>query len=199
MSETNETTNVIHDEGTVRSHIKMLADLENSTKSAHKRIDALLSISDSIQKLVIDFTKLVSTVEQQGRDLSVAVGLLTKHDERMDDLEEKMGTKETVSRLHLRLDEVEKEYLAKIESLVKESASKTLLLEKTYSDNIRKLEERVVLVENKEKNDVYEGWKSMKKTMFLAAVGMGSALLLLGLGVIWLIIKNGAAVLPIIS
>jgi hypothetical protein len=91
-----------HDE-LVIPHSEALKTLEASTKSAHLRIDAILSIADSLQKLVIDFNKLVSTVEQQGKDITKIVDSLTKHDDRMNVLEDRMETKDTVQKLQDRI------------------------------------------------------------------------------------------------
>lgn len=91
----------------VISHTKSLERIDASTKSAHLRIDALLKISEAIQSLVIDFNKLASTVEQQGKDLTKIVGSLNKHDERMDNLEERMETKDTVQKLQDRVTDLE--------------------------------------------------------------------------------------------
>jgi len=169
-----------HDEMMVHDHIKKFADLEASTKSAHKRIDALLIIGESIQKLVIDFNKLVSTVEQQGRDITQVVGFLAKQEERMDNMEQQMSDKNTVVRLHDRLDLAEKEYKLHLEQM-----------EKTNEGHIQLLTERVRGVENKDKDEVYNQWKSMKKYVLGGAVAIGTALLLIGLGIVWMVIQTG--------
>ena len=88
-------------------HTEAIQRIEASTKSAHLRIDALLVIAESVQKLVIDFNKLVSTVEQQGRDITKIVDSLTKHDDRMDVLEDRMETKDTVQKLQDRVTSLE--------------------------------------------------------------------------------------------
>jgi hypothetical protein len=169
-----------HDEVMIYSHIKQLADLESSTKSAHKRIDALLVISDSIQSLVIDFNKLVSTVEQQGKDITQVVSFFAKQEERVDHMEQQMSDKNTVERLHDRLDLTEKEYKLHLEQV-----------EKTNEGHILLLSERVRMVENKDKDEVYNQWKSMKKYILGGAVAIGTALLLIGLGIVWMVIQTG--------
>lgn len=94
-------------EEVILPHSELLQRLEASTKSAHLRIDAFMSVANSVQELTINFTKLVSSIEQQGRDLTTMVRTLERHENKIESIEDKMETKDTVARLHGKVEEIQ--------------------------------------------------------------------------------------------
>ena len=96
------------DEEMVLSHIALLATIDARSKSNTKRLDSLDRLVDSIHELTISFTKLVVNVEQQSRDLTVMVKTLESHERKIESIEDKMETKDTVSILQGRVEEMKK-------------------------------------------------------------------------------------------
>ena len=96
------------DEEMLLSHIALLATIEARSKSNTKRLDSLDRLVGSIHELTIGFTKLVVNVEQQSKDLTVMVRTLERHESKIESIEDKMETKDTVSRLHGRVEEMKK-------------------------------------------------------------------------------------------
>ncbi len=89
----------IHDE-MVYDHIKIITEIESRSKSNTKRLDAM-------ENLVEAFNKLANSFTSQAKDLSIMVKTLERHEEQIDHIQAKMETKETVSRLHERIDSLE--------------------------------------------------------------------------------------------
>ena len=94
------------DEEMVLSHTALLATIDARSKSNTKRLDSLDRLVGSIHELTIGFTKLVVNVEQQSKDLTIMVRTLESHKSKIESIEDKMETKDTVSRLHGRVEEM---------------------------------------------------------------------------------------------
>lgn len=62
----------------------------------------------AVHELSINFTRLLGSVEQQGKDLATMVNTLERHESKIESIEDKMETKDTVSRLHGRVEEMKK-------------------------------------------------------------------------------------------
>ena len=96
------------DEEMVLSHTALLATIDARSKSNTKRLDSQDRLVDSIHELTISFTKLVVNVEQQSKDLTIMVRTLESHKSKIESIEDKMETKDTVSILHGRVEEMKK-------------------------------------------------------------------------------------------
>ena len=94
------------DEEMALSHTALLATIDARSKSNTKRLDSLDLLVGSIHELTIGFTKLVVNVEQQSKDLTIMVRTLESHESKIESIEDKMETKDTVSRLHGRVEEM---------------------------------------------------------------------------------------------
>lgn len=99
---------VEHNEELIRSHTSLLATIDSRSKSNVKRLDTMEHLVTAIHELSINFTSLLGSVEQQGKDLATMVKTLESHEHKIDNLEEKMETKETVSSLQSRVEELNK-------------------------------------------------------------------------------------------
>lgn len=155
------------DEEMVLAHTSLLATIDARSKSNTKRLDSLDRLTSSIHELTIGFTKLVANVEQQSKDLTIMVKTLESHEHKIDSIEEKMETKETVSRLHGKVEEMRK-----------------LMDEKDAAQRERKLSE-------------YEDMKKfIVKTLVGAAVFVVGAIAIFGAVVIMALAKNGTIPIP---
>jgi len=141
-----EGNNHFCDEATVRSHIKILSDLEGSTKSAHKRIDDNVKISSEKFEQINDFINnriseyiiatdkrfeetnrrvsenheiiktiyeingtlqgLLQAIKQQSDQMNVVIQNAKEQEVKIESIEDKMETKESVARLHAAVQEI---------------------------------------------------------------------------------------------
>jgi len=97
-----------HDDELILDHTKLLATIDSRSKSNTKRLDNLDKLTASVQELTVGFTRLVVNVEQQSKDLTIMVKTLERHEQKIEGIEEKMETKETVARLHGKVEELQK-------------------------------------------------------------------------------------------
>jgi DNA repair exonuclease SbcCD ATPase subunit len=91
----------------VHDHIKQIAELVRTSESHEKRLDNVDKLVSSVQEIAIGFTKLVGTVDQQSKDLTIMVRTLERHEDKIEGIEQKMETKDTVARLHGRVEELQ--------------------------------------------------------------------------------------------
>lgn len=156
-----------HDEDLVISHTSLLATIDARSKSNTKRLDDLDKLASSMYELTIGFTKLVANVEQQSRDLTVMVKTLESHEQKIDSIEDKMETKETVARLHGKVEELQ-----------------NLLDDKEDAKREKKLNE-------------YEDMKKfIIKTLVGAAIFIVGAIAMFGIVVLMTLAKTGALPTP---
>lgn len=95
-----------HTEDLTLYHTTLLATIDARSKSNTKRLDSMDKLVSSVQELAIGFTKLLANVEQQSKDLTSMVQTLERHEQKIEGIEEKMETKETVARLHGKVEEL---------------------------------------------------------------------------------------------
>jgi len=144
----------------VHEHIKILAELESRCKSNTTRLNNMDKLVESVHDIVVQITKLVSNVEQQSKDLTIMVHTLERHEEKIDGIEDRMETKDTVSRLHGKIEE--------LHTMVKERD---------------KDKERERLELEKAKNKEFE---DMKK--FITKILIGSGLFVIGSLIVFAIV-----------
>jgi DNA repair ATPase RecN len=84
----------------VREHERRLTEVEASTSSSHKRMDNLEEFKDLMHEMNLN----VGVIAEQIKNMA---GTLLRHEDAIEDIQAKMETKDTVSRLHERVDELE--------------------------------------------------------------------------------------------
>gem|GEM_PF-288011 len=99
------------DESMIRSHIKLISDNESRSKSNTKRLDM-------IERLVDSFNSLSNAFTSQAKDLSIMVKTLERHETQIDQIQDRMETKETVLKLHERIDDLEQKDGKRAEQLI---------------------------------------------------------------------------------
>lgn len=214
-SENGEKTPNIHDEK-YTDHMIRFEKIDSKIDQTNERINALLSfattvekIGESISNLTINFAqvantveqqgkafeKVAATVEQQGKDFSrIAViveqqakdsgkmlALYEKQSEQMQNIQSQMTDKNTIDKMQERLENAEKDYIKHLESL-----------EDKHSADIKEIDKRMTEMEDKPKDELYAQWGKMKSYAIGAVVFIGTGLLLIGLGVMYMIITKGA-------
>jgi len=99
------------DECMIREHIEWIATIDSRSKSNKIRLDAN-------EKLVDVFNSLSNAFTSQAKDLSIMVKTLERHETQIDQIQERMETKETVLKLHERIDDLEKKDGKRAEELI---------------------------------------------------------------------------------
>jgi len=107
-------------EDMVRDHIKAITENTDRSKTNEKDITALQKVIDSIHNMAISITSLAISQEAQTKELGSMVATLKDHERDIDHIKEKMETKETVLRLHGRIDDLEQKDGKKAEELIKQ-------------------------------------------------------------------------------
>jgi len=100
-------TEIIHDQKLVIEHTKMLTEIDSRSRSNTKRLDNIDKLVDVVQGMNINVAVIAEQTKQQGEELRILVKTLKTHEEKIDIIEDKMETKDTVARLHERVDELE--------------------------------------------------------------------------------------------
>lgn len=155
------------DEAMVLAHTSLLATIDGRSKSNSKRLDNFEKLVLSVHELSLGLTKLVISIEQQSRDLTIMVKTLESHEQKIDSIESKMETKETVSRLHGRMEELQK-----------------MMTDKESTQREQKLSE-------------YDDMKKfMIKTLGGAAIFVVSAIAVFGAAVLTALAKSGTLLIP---
>lgn len=95
----------------VHQHIKQIQEIESRSKSNTKRLDSMEKLVESVHNLSMAFTS-------QAKDLSIMVETQKQHEEKIDHIQAKMETKDTVLRLHERIDDLEKKDGKRAEQLI---------------------------------------------------------------------------------
>lgn len=83
------------------SHIAKLASLEASTKSAHHRIDNL------VDELIPEIREMNKNMAEMNKNVAVLAQSSVRHEKDITDIKKSMETKETVGRLHGKVEELE--------------------------------------------------------------------------------------------
>lgn len=89
-----------------------ITSLEILTRNNADKIEKIDKLTDAVHETAINFTKLVATVAQQSKDLTVLVRSLERHDARIEGIEKSMGTKETVQELCNKVEFIQEELQA---------------------------------------------------------------------------------------
>lgn len=100
--------------------IKEIEQLKSSTKSAHKRLDEFKSLVDLFHDMNRNMATIANETSNQGKQLEAIVGNMIKQGEKIDTIEEKMETKDTVSKLADRVEIVERKSGEEAEKMLKQ-------------------------------------------------------------------------------
>jgi len=71
-----------------------------------------------IERLVDSFNSLSNAFTSQAKDLSIMVKTLERHETQIDQIQDRMETKETVLKLHERIDDLEQKDGKRAEQLI---------------------------------------------------------------------------------
>ena len=98
--------------------IQAITELKASTKSAHKRLDNISELIDLVHAMNTNIATIALETKHQGEQLKKIVETMEKQGEKIDNIEDKVETKETVSKLVDRLEAVEKKSGVEAEKLL---------------------------------------------------------------------------------
>ena len=153
------------------------AQVANTVEQQGKAFE---KVAETVEQQGKDFSKIAVIVEQQAKDSSKMLALYEKQSEQMQNIQAQMTDKHTIDRMQERLENAEKDYIKHLESL-----------DEKHSANIKEIDKRMNTMENRPKDELYEQWGKMKNYAIGAVIFIGSGLLLIGLGVIYMIITKG--------
>lgn len=105
-------------EDLVSEHIRLIAEIDARSKSNTHRLDNM----DKLIEMVHGMNKNVAVIAEQskiqGEQLKELVQTLKIHEDKIENISDKMGTKDSISRVHQRLDDLEKKDGNKAEKLL---------------------------------------------------------------------------------
>jgi len=107
-------------EDMVRDHIKAITQNTERSKTNEKAIEQLQKVIESVHQIALSVASLAISQETQTKELGNMVSTLKDHEKDIDHIKEKMETKETVLRLHGRIDDLENKDGKKAEELIKQ-------------------------------------------------------------------------------
>lgn len=87
--------------------IKEIEQLKSSTKSAHKRLDEVKGLIELFHDMNKNVATIANETKNQGKQLEAIVDNMKRQGDKIDTIEEKMETKDTVSKLADRIEIVE--------------------------------------------------------------------------------------------
>jgi hypothetical protein len=99
-------------------HTADLAVLNTKVNMLEKVFELSSNLHNTLVGMASDNQKILLRLEHQGESLDTLVTAIQKHEDRFDNIEIKMGTKDTIVRLHERVDELEKKDGQKAEKLL---------------------------------------------------------------------------------
>jgi len=91
----------------VREHEGRLTAVEQSTSSSHHRIDNLEKFSVSMQVMADKMSEMNANVMLIAEQIKQVYSTLVRHEEDIKLIHESMETKDTVKRLHGKVEELE--------------------------------------------------------------------------------------------
>jgi chromosome segregation ATPase len=100
--------------------VQAITELKASTKSAHKRLDNISELIDLVHGMNTNIATIALETKHQGEQLKKIVETMEKQGEKIDNIEDKMETKETVSKLVERLERVENKSGTDAEKMLKQ-------------------------------------------------------------------------------
>ena len=99
-------------------HSGELATLKEKVNMLEKIFDLTSNLHNTLIGMASDNQKILLRLEHQGASLDLLVDAIQKHEERFDNIEINMGTKDTIIRIHERVDDLEKKDGKKAEKLL---------------------------------------------------------------------------------
>jgi uncharacterized protein YhaN len=108
---------MVHDE-LIADHIQALAEIDARSRSNSHRLDDLKKIIDIVYDMNKNIALIAEQSKNQGEQLKELVNTLKKHEEKIDEISDKMETKESVKRLSGRIEDLEKKDGDKAEKLL---------------------------------------------------------------------------------
>ena len=98
---------MIHEE-LVSDHIRLIAEVDARSKSNTHRLDNMDKIINMMHGMNSNIAVIAEQTKTQGEQLKELINTLKVHEEKIEDISDKMSTKDSVSRLHGRVDDLEK-------------------------------------------------------------------------------------------
>lgn len=108
---------MIHEE-LVGDHIRLLAEIDSRSKSNTHRLDNMDKIIDMMHGMNNNIAVIAEQTKTQGGQLRDLINTLKLHEEKIEEISDKMGTKDSVARLHGRVDDLEKKDGSNAEKLL---------------------------------------------------------------------------------
>lgn len=102
----------------VHEHIKQIQEIDSRSKSNTKRLDNNDRLIETVYEMNKNVAVIAEQTKQQGHELKILVDTLKTHEEKIESIEDKMETKETVSRIYTRLETLENKDGKKAEKLL---------------------------------------------------------------------------------
>ena len=88
--------------------IKLLAEVDSLSKNNEKRLNNIDKLIVVVQETNKNVAVIAEQILQQGKQIEKLVNGMNVQGDKIVTIEKEMETKETVARLHTRIDEVEK-------------------------------------------------------------------------------------------
>lgn len=110
-------TELIYDQQMIISYIKMISEIDSRSKSNMKRLDNIENLVDVVHEMNSNIRVIAEQIRQQGGELKTLVETLKVHEQKIENIEDKMETKDSVSKLNEQVDELRIKDMKKAEKL----------------------------------------------------------------------------------
>jgi len=91
----------------VMKHTRQIAETTSLANNNKIRLDNIDKLVEVVNGMNINVSIIAEQIKQQGSQLKELINTLKTHEEKIETIEEKMETKDTVARLHERIDILE--------------------------------------------------------------------------------------------
>lgn len=102
----------------VNEHIKTIAEIDARSKSNTHRLDNMDKLIDMVYGMNKNIAIIAEQSKAQGEQLRELINTLKTHEIKIEEIDDKMETKDTVKRLHERIEAVEQRDAVKAEKLL---------------------------------------------------------------------------------
>jgi len=92
----------------VEGHVTLMTETSERSKSNSHRLDNTEKLIDTIHEMNTNVLLIAQEIKHQGETMEQIAEAQKNTQIEVDDIKEKMETKDTVSRLHERVDDLEK-------------------------------------------------------------------------------------------
>ena len=91
----------------VMKHTRQIAETTSLANNNKIRLDNIDKLVEVVNGMNVNISIIAEQIKQQGSQLKELINTLKTHEEKIEVIEDKMETKDTVARLHERIDILE--------------------------------------------------------------------------------------------